>query len=134
MFKITMLVKKAPGITQQEFVAYWAAHSQKVLANQKALNIVRYAKTMPVFPEGQSTRRETVAFSYDAMGELWYESVQAFAEARNSETARVVLAELMADEARFCDLKNSVMWFGEEEAVIEFERYGTRLATDKFFK
>ena len=122
MFKITMLVKKAPGITQQEFVAYWAAHSQKVLANQKALNIVRYAKTMPVFPEGQSTRRETVAFSYDAMGELWYESVQAFAEARNSETARVVLAELMADEARFCDMKNSVMWFGEEEAVIEFER------------
>ena len=50
MFKITMLVKRAPGITQQEFVAHWAAHSQKVLANQKVLNIVRYAKTMPVFP------------------------------------------------------------------------------------
>ena len=120
MFKITMLVKKAPGITQQEFVAHWAAHSQKVLANQKALNIVRYAKTMPVFPEGQSTRRETASFGYDAMGELWYESVQAFADARNSEVARAVLAELMADEARFCDMKNSVMWFGEEEAVIEF--------------
>ena len=54
------------------------------------------------------------------MGELWYESVQAFADARNSEVARAVLAELMADEARFCDMKNSVMWFGEEEAVIEF--------------
>ena len=109
MFKITMLVKRAPNITQQEFVAHWAAHSQKVLANQKALNIVRYAKTMPVFPKGQSTKREMAAFDYDAMGELWYESVQAF-------------AELMADEARFCDIKNSVMWFGEEEAVIEFER------------
>lgn len=120
MFKITMLVKKAPGITQQEFVAHWAAHSQKVLANQKTLNIVRYAKTMPVFPEGQSTRRETAAFDYDAMGELWYESVQAFVDARNSEMAQEVLAELMADEARFCDMKNSVMWFGEEEVVIEF--------------
>mgnify|MGYP000942514894 FL=1 len=41
------------------------------------------------------------AFGYDAMGELWYESVQAFADARNSEVARAVLAELMADEARF---------------------------------
>ena len=122
MFKITMLVKKAPGITQQEFVAHWAAHSQKVLANQKVLNIVRYAKTMPVFPEGQSTERETATFGYDAMGELWYESVQAFADARNSEVGRAVLAELMADEARFCDMKNSVMWFGEEEAMIEFER------------
>ena len=75
---------------------------------------------MPVFPEGQSTKRETAAFSYDAMGELWYESVQAFADARNSEVGRAVLAELMADEARFCDMKNSVMWFGEEEVVIEF--------------
>ncbi len=63
MFKITMLVKKAPSITQQEFVAHWAAHSQKVLANQKALNIVRYAKTIPVFPEGQapSVRRRRLA-------------------------------------------------------------------------
>lgn len=122
MFKITMLVKRAPGITQQEFVAHWAAHSQKVLANQKVLNIVRYAKTMPIFIEGQSTKRETAAFDYDTMGELWYESVQAFADARNSETARAVLTELMADEARFCDMKNSVMWFGDEEAVIEFER------------
>ena len=121
MFKITMLVKRAPNITQQEFLAHWAAHSQKVLANQKELNIIRYAKTIPVFPEGQSTKRETAAFGYDAMGELWYESVQAFAEARNSEAARAVLAELMADEARFCDMKNSVMWFGEEEAVIEFD-------------
>ena len=120
MFKITMLVKRAPNITQQEFLAHWAAHSQKVLSNQKALNIVRYAKTMPVFPEGQSTRRETAAFNYDAMGELWYESVQAFADARNSEAARAVLTELMADEAKFCDMKKSVMWFGEEEAVIEF--------------
>ena len=48
--------------------------------------------------------------------------MQAFADARNSEVARAVLAELMADEVRFCDIKNSVMWFGEEEAVIEFER------------
>ena len=95
MFKIAMLVQKAPGITQQEFVAHWAAHSQKVLANQKALNIVRYAKTLPVFPEEQSTRRETAAFGYDAMGKLWYESAQAFADARNSEAARAVLSELM---------------------------------------
>lgn len=71
-------------------MAHWAAHSQKVLANQKELNIIRYAKTIPVFPEGQSTKRETAAFGYDAMGELWYESVQAFADARNSEVARAV--------------------------------------------
>ena len=48
--------------------------------------------------------------------------MQAFADARNSEVARAVLAELMADEAKFFDMKNSVIWFGEEEAVIEFER------------
>ena len=77
-------------------------------------------KLCPSLSRGQSTRRETAAFSYDAMGELWYESVQAFADARNSEAARAALTELMADEARFCDMKNSVMWFGEEEAVIEF--------------
>ena len=49
MFKITMLVKRAPGVTQQEFLAHWAAHSQKVLANQKAAPICssRITKTKP---------------------------------------------------------------------------------------
>jgi len=118
MFKITMLVKKAPGITQQEFVAHWAAHSQKVLANQKALNIVRYAKTMPVFPEGQSTRRETAAFSYDAMGELWYDSREIFETARQSSAGQAALVALRADEATFVDLAQSVLWFGEEERLL----------------
>ena len=119
MFKIIMFVKKRPELGTEEFLACWREHSAKVLRYQAALGIRAYTKTLP---EAADTMRDTLPFAYDAMGELWYESVQAFADARNSEVARAVLAELMADEAKFCDMKNSVMWFGEEEAVIEFER------------
>jgi len=123
MFKIIMLVKKKPELDTEAFIARWQQHSEKVLGLKDVLNIRHYAKTLPFQAGAQpATQRGTLPFAFDAMGELWYESVQAFAEARNSEVGRAVLAELMADEARFCDMKNSVMWFGEEEAVIEFER------------
>lgn len=119
MFKITMLVKKKAELSQQEFLAHWASHSAKVLQYQNILHIRRYAKTLPLDAASQqATQRHTQAFHFDAMGELWYDSREDFAAARTTPEGAAALAELRADEVRFVDMAQSVMWLGEEECVI----------------
>jgi hypothetical protein len=89
LFKIIMLVKKKAELSQQEFLAHWASHSAKVLQYQNILRIRRYAKTLP--PD---------------------------AAARTTPEGAAALAELRADEVRFVDMAQSVMWLGEEECVV----------------
>ena len=52
------------------------------------------------------------------MGELWYDNRAAFDAARQSSTGQAALAALRADEVRFVDLAQSVLWFGEEERLL----------------
>ncbi|WP_373099747.1 MULTISPECIES: EthD domain-containing protein [Pasteurellaceae] len=121
MFKVIMLVKKKDSLTQEEFVALWQAHSQKVMTFKSALQIQYYSKTFPLSAtHSPSTQRETEPFVYDAMGELWYESKAAFIQARNSPAGRQALAILKEDERQFVDLARSVMWLGEEEPVLSW--------------
>ncbi|MFC2752364.1 MAG: EthD domain-containing protein [Cardiobacterium sp.] len=117
MFKIIMLVKKKAGMSDAEFRSRWHAHSEKVLALQETLHIRGYAKTLP--PADQpATMRDTLPFAWDALGELWYDSREAFSQARATAAGQAALATLRADEATFVDLAQSVLWFGEEERVI----------------
>ena len=118
MFKLIMLVKKRDGLSDAEFRARWQAHSEKVLAFQAALRIRGYAKTLPLCHDTPATQRDTQPFTYDAMGELWYDSRTAFATARQSAAGQAALATLRADEATFVDLAQSVLWFGEEERLL----------------
>ena len=115
MFKIIMLVKKRAEFSTEEFLACWREHSAKVLRYQATLGIRGYTKTLP---EAADTLRGTQPFAYDAMGELWYDSRDDFLRARNMPEGQVALAELHADELRFVDMTQSVMWFGTEERVI----------------
>ena len=115
MFKIIMFVKKRAELDTNEFLACWRAHAAKVLHHQAALGIRAYAKTLP---EAADTMRDTLPFAYDAMGELWYDSRDDFLRARSTAAGRAALAELRADELRFVDMAQSVMWFGTEERVI----------------
>ncbi len=119
MFKVIMLVKKKDRLTKDEFIALWQAHSQKVITFKDILRIKHYAKTLPLPADNSpATQRKTQAFTFDAMGELWYESKEAFIQARNSPAGQQALAALKEDEQKFVDLAHSVMWLGEEERIL----------------
>ena len=119
MFKITMFVRKSPYLSTEEFIKLWEAHSQKVINYKNVLLIKDYAKTFPFQPtdEKSSTQRETLPFTFDAMGELWYESKDDFIKARNTPEGQKALADLRVDELKFVDMANSVMWLGTEERM-----------------
>ncbi|EKY20490.1 EthD domain-containing protein [Capnocytophaga sp. oral taxon 326] len=70
MFKIIMFVRKKQHLSTEEFIKLWEAHSQKVINYKEALLIKDYAKTFPFQPtdEKSSTQRETLPFTFDAMG------------------------------------------------------------------
>ena len=121
MFKIIMFVRKKQDLSTEEFIKLWEAHSQKVINYKEALLIKDYAKTFPFQPtdEKSSTQRETLPFTFDAMGELWYESKDDFLRARNTPEGQKALADLRADELKFVDMANSVMWLGTEEKIFD---------------
>lgn len=121
MFKIIMFVRKKEGLSTEEFIKLWEAHSQKVINYKEALLIKDYTKTFPFQPadEKSSTQRETLPFTFDAMGELWYESKDDFLRARNTCEGQKALADLRADELKFVDMANSVMWLGTEERIFD---------------
>ena len=121
MFKIIMFVRKKQDLSTEEFIKLWEAHSQKVINYKEALLIKDYAKTFPFQPtdEKSSTQRETLPFTFDAMGELWYESKDDFLKARNTPEGQKALADLRADELKFVDMANSVMWLGTEEKIFD---------------
>ena len=118
MFKITMLVKKKAGLSDDEFRARWQAHSAKVLTFREALRIRHYAKTLPLRSDQPATLRDTLPFAWDAMGELWYDSQADCNAARESAAGQAALAVLREDEKTFVDLAQSVLWFGEEIRVL----------------
>ena len=106
---------------KDEFIKLWEAHSQKVINYKNVLLIKDYAKTFPFQPtdEKSSTQRETLPFTFDAMGELWYESKDDFIKARNTPEGQKALADLRVDELKFVDMANSVMWLGTEERIFD---------------
>ena len=121
MFKITMFVRKSPYLSTEEFIKLWEAHSQKVINYKNVLLIKDYAKTFPFQPtdEKSSTQRETLPFTCDDMGELWYESKDDFIKARKTHEGQKALADLRVDELKFVDMANSVMWLGTEERIFD---------------
>ena len=121
MFKITMFVRKSPYLSTEEFIKLWEAHAQKVINYKNVLLIKEDAKTFPFqhTDEKSSTQRETLPFTFDAMGELWYESKDDFIKARNTPEGQKALADLRVDELKFVDMANSVMWLGTEERIFD---------------
>ena len=118
MFKVIMLVKKQAGLSDAEFRARWQAHSEKVLGFQEALCIRGYTKTLPLHGDAPAMQRDTLPFAYDAMGAQWNDTRAAFDAARHTSPGQAALAALRADEVRFVDLAQSVLWFGEEERLL----------------
>ena len=126
MFKMIMLVKRKKGLSREAFLRYWQAHSASVMAYREVLRIRRYTKTLPVaapqeHASGLAIQRTPSSFDWDAMGEIWYDSQADFLQVRATQAARQALARLHADERTFVDMEASVLWFGEETAVIRHE-------------
>ncbi|WP_416896475.1 MAG: EthD domain-containing protein [Minwuia sp.] len=121
MIKITFCLKRKPGLTLKEFHDYWLNHhGPLVRKHQKALRMVRYVQVHAIetaLSAGMQKARKAPE-GFDGVAELWWESVEELEKSLDDPAAREAGRILLEDEAKFIDLPNSPLWFGEEHVVV----------------
>lgn len=121
MIKISFCLRRRPGLSHEEFLAYWKnSHGTLVREYQAVLRIARYLQFHGEF--GPLTSK-LMAFRgspepYDGIAEIWYESRSALETLGQDPAARAASRLLREDEERFVDLPNSPIFAGEEIALL----------------
>ena len=119
MIKLTFCLRRKPGLTWDEFSAYWKnVHAPLVKERAALLGIQRYVQVRTIQDREMMARMQArnggAPEPFDGIAELWYE-MRSGAQSPEAATAA---RELLEDERNFIDLPQSPMWVGEEWEVV----------------
>lgn len=121
MIKIIFCLRRLPSLSTEEFQRYWREqHAPLVRRHASALGIARYTQSHTfVDPrlEPSAAARAPEVERYDGVAELWWHSIDDLLAAGATREARAAGRELLEDERRFIDLKNSPIFFAQEHVV-----------------
>lgn len=120
MIKLTFCLRWLSHLTCEEFQAHWIGqHRDIMLRNKQALGYRRYLQAYTI--GGETAARIEGSRGglepYDGTAEAWYDSMEAFESALASEAGRRTGRELIEDEKRSTDMKNSPVWLSEERVI-----------------
>ena len=120
MIKLTFCLRRLPHLTRKEFQAHWIGqHRDIMIRNKQALGYRRYVQAHTI--GGETAARIEGSRGgpepYDGTAEVWYDSMKVFESALASEAGRRAGRELIEDEKRFIDMKNSPVWLSEERVI-----------------
>lgn len=118
MIKCLFLVYRAPGLSRAEFFDYWEKiHARLAVDSAPVMRMKRYVQNHRRDHEvatGFQASRDCVMGDFDGVAEAWWDSFDDMLAAAVA-TPPELAAKILGDEARFVDLKRSVIWFGEEK-------------------
>lgn len=116
MFKTVMLLKRRPGLSMDEFMAYYENHhtqiGEKYLAGYASHYMRRY-----VTPFANPVTGEMTEAPYDVITETWYPDEAAFAAAMAIVSQPGPMAEIAADEENFLDRPRNVFCTVQEHVT-----------------
>lgn len=112
MFKAVLLLKRRPGMTRDDFVAYYEGVHAKL--GERLLPTVerymrRYLKPFPGSADGQDAETD-----YDVITELWFRDRPAFEAAMAGLGEPATAKELAQDEERLFD-RSKIRFYTVEE-------------------
>ena len=117
MIKCLMLVRRAPHLSREQFIEYWSqVHSRLAIEAAPRMRMRRYVQNHRADHEigvAMQQGRQCLAGDFDGVAEAWWDSFEDMAAAA-ADTPAELAERILADEARFVDLRNSVIWFGTE--------------------
>ena len=122
LVKLTYCLRRKPGMTWDEFSAYWRdVHAPLVRERAAVLGIKRYVQVRTVQNADMHARFQArnggSPEPYDGIAELWYEE-GTLGGGQQNEEARKAGRELLEDERNFIDLPNSPIWMGTETVEV----------------
>ena len=117
MITMIVYVRRAKGMTREEFSRYWHEnHAPLVLGTPEFMRHVRkYIQYH--FAEGEAAPGSLfgdIADDYDGVGVIWFDSRESMNEALNEP---VYLKNVKPDEHVFIDLDNCLSFIGEERLI-----------------
>ncbi len=107
MFKAVVLLKRKPGMSFEDFVAYYESH-HRLLGEKWVPTQTRYVRRYIRPVSRNPITGETPHTDYDVLTEMWFESRAAFdaamAQLSNPQAASEIAAdeELLFDRSRIC--------------------------------
>lgn len=112
MIKVSIFLTRRAGLSHQEFIRYWSEQHTPLLADLPGgeLPVHRYVQLHPV--DGHIPGVETA--SYDAVAEVWVDSVEDAARWFTSKTYTTTVA---ADEENFLDRSKTRYFYAEENVI-----------------
>jgi uncharacterized protein (TIGR02118 family) len=121
MIKLVFCLRRRPGMTREEFQAYWyEKHAPLVRSHANTLRIRRYVQTHTLDTPANAAVRASRGGpeEFDGVAELWWDSLEDFAAGASTDEGRAAGRELLEDERRFVDLANSPLWVAVEKPVV----------------
>ena len=120
MVKLVYCVRKHPSLSPEEFRQYWLErHGPLVRQQAAALQARRYIQNHTLDTElnrHAQLPRGTLP-PYDGVTEIWWDSLAEVIAAHSSPEGQKANQLLAEDEARFCDLAGSSIFFTEEHTI-----------------
>ncbi len=120
MVKLIYCVRKSPAMSVEEFQRYWLEeHGPLVRSVAAELGATKYVQSHTVQPALNEVLANSrgCAAAYDGVTEVWWNSLEDFNYALNSQAGREAGLKLLEDEARFIDLGRSRVFLTEEHVI-----------------
>ncbi len=122
MVRLIYCLRRKEGMSLQEFQRYWReVHGPLVEKHAQALRIRRYVQVHTLdtpLNEALGRQRGCQVEPYDGVAELWWDSLEEFQAAAQTEEGRAAARQLAEDEARFIDVARSTIFLAQENPVI----------------
>lgn len=113
MIKLVALLKRRPGMSTEEFVAYYEGRHAKLAERTLRGNCLRYLRRY-LQPMAHPLAGETDRPSYDAIAEMWFENAERLQATMGLFAAPGTAEELAEDEKRLFDVGQTLVYTVEE--------------------
>lgn len=124
MLKFVYCVRRHPDVSPADFKTYWIEkHGPLVRSHAKALRAKRYVQSHTLDgPLNDYARKPRgAAEPYDGITEVWWDSADDLVAALQTPEGQQANLTLAEDEARFCDLGRSSVFFTEEITIFDYK-------------
>ena len=124
MIKVCYCLKRLPHLSREEFQRYWRREHTRAAGRDAAevLAIRRYTQLHTLDDDSSARMRATrdcAIEEFDGIAEVWFDDVDEFFAAMDTDRGREVLRAMIADEANFVDWTRSTVVVGREQPLIE---------------